>query len=74
MPWQVPWQVSVLCHEPTPTVLAPSESAFHDMNKLITANPKTTHPIIDCVFPFEEAKAVFTYLSQVHVGKVVIKL
>ncbi|KAJ7901069.1 hypothetical protein B0H14DRAFT_3123633 [Mycena olivaceomarginata] len=41
-----------------------SELRFHDMNKLITANPKTTHPIIDCVFPFEEAKAVFTYLSS----------
>jgi hypothetical protein len=24
--WQVPWQVLVLCHEPTPMVLAPSVS------------------------------------------------
>jgi hypothetical protein len=24
VPWQVPWQVSVLCHETTPTALAPS--------------------------------------------------
>ncbi|KAF7349034.1 Alcohol dehydrogenase superfamily protein [Mycena venus] len=48
---------------------------FHDMNKLITANPKTTRPVIDRVFPFEEAKAAFSYLSsQAHVGKVVIKL
>ncbi|KAJ7451397.1 alcohol dehydrogenase superfamily protein [Mycena latifolia] len=52
-----------------------SVSQFHDMNKLITANPKTTRSIIDCVCPFEEAKEAFTYLSsQAHVGKVVIKL
>ncbi|KAF8181458.1 hypothetical protein K438DRAFT_1841176 [Mycena galopus ATCC 62051] len=48
---------------------------FHDMNKLITANPKTTRPVIDRIFPFEEAKAAFAYIaSQAHVGKVVIKL
>ncbi|KAJ6457959.1 alcohol dehydrogenase superfamily protein [Mycena sanguinolenta] len=48
---------------------------FHDMNKLITANPKTTHPVIDRVFPFAEAKAAFAHLqSQAHIGKVVIKL
>ncbi|KAJ7806812.1 alcohol dehydrogenase superfamily protein [Mycena olivaceomarginata] len=48
---------------------------FHDMNKLISANPKTTRPIIDRVFPFEQAKEAFAYLaSQAHVGKVVIRV
>ncbi|KAF8144344.1 alcohol dehydrogenase superfamily protein [Mycena galopus ATCC 62051] len=48
---------------------------FHDMNKLIAANPKTTRPIVDRVFSFEDAKAAFAHLSsQTHVGKVVIKL
>ncbi|KAJ7733890.1 alcohol dehydrogenase superfamily protein [Mycena olivaceomarginata] len=48
---------------------------FHDMVKLITANPKTTRPVVDRVFPFEEAKDAFAYLtSQAHVGKIVIKL
>jgi hypothetical protein len=27
LPWQVPWQVSVICCEPTATALAPSVSA-----------------------------------------------
>ncbi len=45
------------------------------MNKLITANPKTTRPVIDRVFPFKEAKVAFAYIaSQAHVGKVVIRL
>ncbi|KAJ6543575.1 alcohol dehydrogenase superfamily protein [Mycena vulgaris] len=48
---------------------------FHNMNKLIAANPATSRPIVDRVFPFAEAKAAFAYLSsQAHVGKVVIKL
>ncbi|KAJ7260484.1 alcohol dehydrogenase superfamily protein [Mycena haematopus] len=48
---------------------------FQNMNKLITANPKTTRPIVDRVFPFTEAKAAFAHLeSQAHVGKVVIKV
>ncbi|KAJ7728323.1 alcohol dehydrogenase superfamily protein [Mycena metata] len=48
---------------------------FNDMNRLIAANPVTARPVVDRVFPFEEAKAAFAYLtSQAHVGKVVIKV
>ncbi|KAJ6549248.1 hypothetical protein DFH09DRAFT_1248874 [Mycena vulgaris] len=48
---------------------------FKDMNKLISANVELTRPVVDKVFPFEEAKAAFAYFeSQAHVGKVVIKL
>ncbi|KAJ7032927.1 hypothetical protein C8F04DRAFT_958287, partial [Mycena alexandri] len=48
---------------------------FNDMNKLIAANPVTARPVVDRVFPFEEAKAAFAYItSQAHVGKVVIKV
>ncbi|KAJ7161922.1 alcohol dehydrogenase superfamily protein [Mycena crocata] len=48
---------------------------FQNMNRLIAANPETTRPVVDRVFPFEEAKAAFAYLaSQAHVGKVVIKV
>ncbi|KAJ7691534.1 hypothetical protein B0H17DRAFT_935024 [Mycena rosella] len=47
---------------------------FKAMNKLIEANPETTHPVIDKVFDFTEAKAAFKYFeAQAHVGKVVIK-
>ncbi|KAJ7486684.1 alcohol dehydrogenase superfamily protein [Mycena latifolia] len=51
-----------------------SVAQFKNMNKLISANPDKTRPIIDKVFAFEEAKAAFAHLeSQAHVGKVVIK-
>ncbi|KAJ7795864.1 alcohol dehydrogenase superfamily protein [Mycena olivaceomarginata] len=47
---------------------------FNDMLKLMIANPKTTRPVIDRVFPFEKSKEAFAYLqSQAHVGKVVIE-
>ncbi len=33
------------------------------------------HPVIDRVFPFEEAKEAFSYMeSGAHFGKVVIRL
>ncbi|KAJ7671881.1 hypothetical protein B0H17DRAFT_192987 [Mycena rosella] len=52
-----------------------SVAQFKNMNKLISANPDTTRPVIDKVFPFEETKEAFSYFqSQAHVGKVVIKL
>ncbi|KAJ7509494.1 hypothetical protein B0H11DRAFT_1959842, partial [Mycena galericulata] len=52
-----------------------SVAQFKNMNRLIAANIETTRPIIDKVFPFEEAKAAFAHLqSQAHVGKVVIKI
>lgn len=43
------------------------------MNRAITANG--IKPVVDKVFPFEEAKEAYSYLqSQKHVGKVVIKV
>ncbi|GLB41523.1 putative alcohol dehydrogenase [Lyophyllum shimeji] len=48
---------------------------FVDMNRLLSANPEVTRPVVDKVFPFEEAKQAYAYLaSQAHVGKVVIKV
>ena len=48
---------------------------FKGMLRLMCANPETTRPVVDKVFPFEEAKEAFAYLSsQAHVGKVVIKV
>lgn len=45
------------------------------MNKLITANPDKTRPVVDKVFSFDEASHAYAYLeSQKHVGKVVIKV
>ncbi|KAJ7653519.1 hypothetical protein B0H17DRAFT_1267933 [Mycena rosella] len=43
------------------------------MNKLIEANPETTHPVIDKVFDFTEVKAAFKYFeAQAHVGKIYV--
>lgn len=45
------------------------------MVRLIIANPEKTKPVIDKVFPFDEALDAFAYLeSQKHVGKIVIKV
>ncbi|KAF7325464.1 Alcohol dehydrogenase superfamily protein [Mycena kentingensis (nom. inval.)] len=50
-------------------------SQFIDMTRLMIANPDITRPLIDKVFPFEQAKDAFAYLkSQKHVGKVVVKV
>ncbi|KAJ7055292.1 alcohol dehydrogenase superfamily protein [Mycena amicta] len=50
-----------------------SVSQFQAMNRLLSANPETTRPLVDKVFAFDEAKEAFEYLeSQKHVGKVVI--
>ncbi|KAF8075253.1 alcohol dehydrogenase superfamily protein [Lyophyllum atratum] len=52
-----------------------SVAQFVDMNRLISAHPEVTRPVVDKVFPFEEAKQAYSYLhSQAHVGKVVIKV
>lgn len=52
-----------------------SVAQFQDMNRLISANPEKTRPIVDRVFSFEEAKKAYDYLaSQAHVGKVVIQV
>ncbi|KAJ6536944.1 alcohol dehydrogenase superfamily protein [Mycena capillaripes] len=52
-----------------------SVTQFKNMNRLISANEETTRPIIDKVFAFEDTKEAFAHLaSQLHVGKVVIKI
>ncbi|KAG2143923.1 hypothetical protein BD769DRAFT_1420374 [Suillus cothurnatus] len=54
-------------------ILIGSVKQFEDMNRLLTA--RKIHPVVDKVFPFEEATEAYAYLeSQKHVGKVVIKL
>ncbi|KAH9938947.1 NAD(P)-binding protein [Amylocystis lapponica] len=48
-------------------------SLFENMNRLISERSIT--PVVDRVFPFEEAIAAYKHLeSQQHVGKVVIKV
>ena len=43
------------------------------MNRLLEA--RQIHPLIDRIFPFDQAKEAYEYLiSQKHVGKVVIKV
>ena len=50
-----------------------SRAMFEDMNRLITA--KGFKPIIDRVFPFDQASDAFRYLeSGSHFGKVVVKV
>ncbi|KAJ3867045.1 hypothetical protein EV359DRAFT_61780 [Lentinula novae-zelandiae] len=52
-----------------------SVAQFKDMNRLLSLHPEVTRPVIDKVFPFEEALKAYEYLeSQAHVGKVVIKV
>ncbi|KAF8890754.1 alcohol dehydrogenase superfamily protein [Infundibulicybe gibba] len=52
-----------------------SVANFANMNRLIAAHPEKTRPIIDKVFPFEQAQDAYAHLaSQAHVGKVVIKV
>lgn len=48
---------------------------FKDMNRLLEAHPEKTTPVIDKVFPFENAVDAYAHLeSQTHVGKVVIEV
>jgi NADPH:quinone reductase-like Zn-dependent oxidoreductase len=50
-----------------------SRQMFEDMNQALTVS--AIHPVIDRVFPFDEAPAAFTYLeSGTHFGKVCISL
>ncbi|KAJ3511573.1 hypothetical protein NLJ89_g4022 [Agrocybe chaxingu] len=52
-----------------------SVAQFEDMNRLITANPSVTRPVVDKVFAFEKAIEAYAHLeSQKHVGKVVIRV
>jgi NADPH:quinone reductase-like Zn-dependent oxidoreductase len=50
-----------------------SRQMFEEMNRALAA--PGIHPVIDRVFPFDEAPAAFTYLeSGAHFGKVCIRL
>jgi len=50
-----------------------SRHQFEDMNRLI--NAVQLKPVVDKVFPFENAQDAYDHLqSQAHVGKVVIKV
>ncbi|KAF9006635.1 hypothetical protein BDQ17DRAFT_1352115 [Cyathus striatus] len=52
-----------------------SVAQFEALNRLLAANPEVTRPVIDKVFPFEQAPDAYRHLqSQKHVGKVVIKV
>ncbi|KAF7303451.1 Alcohol dehydrogenase superfamily protein [Mycena indigotica] len=52
-----------------------SVSQLKMMIRLLEANPDTTRPVIDKVFPFRDAAEAFRYVEeQKHVGKVVIKI
>ncbi|KAJ6566465.1 alcohol dehydrogenase superfamily protein [Mycena capillaripes] len=56
-------------------ILVGSAKQFKALNKLLEANPDATRPVIDRVFPFEQAKDAFAYFEgRGHVGKVVIKV
>ncbi len=50
-----------------------SMQIFEDMNRAITVN--RLKPVIDSIFPFEEAPAAYLHLlSATHFGKIVIKV
>ncbi|EAU87971.1 alcohol dehydrogenase superfamily protein [Coprinopsis cinerea okayama7 len=50
-------------------------SEFEAMNRLIEAHPETTRPVVDKVFPFDQAADAWAHLeSQKHVGKIVIQV
>ncbi|KIY68665.1 NAD(P)-binding protein [Cylindrobasidium torrendii FP15055 ss-10] len=52
-----------------------SAARFREMNRLITANPEKTRPVVDKVFGFDQAVEAFEYLdAQKHVGKIVISV
>jgi NADPH:quinone reductase-like Zn-dependent oxidoreductase len=54
-------------------ILIGSVAQFKNMNRLFSAHK--TKPVVDKVFPFEQAPEAYAYLdSQKHVGKVVIKV
>jgi NADPH:quinone reductase-like Zn-dependent oxidoreductase len=47
--------------------------AFEDLNRAVAAH--TLHPVIDRVFPFDEARDAMHYLeSGAHFGKIIVRL
>jgi len=50
-----------------------SRTQFENLNRLLAASQ--IHPVIDKVFPFEQAREAYEYLNRRgHVGKVVIQV
>jgi NADPH:quinone reductase-like Zn-dependent oxidoreductase len=50
-----------------------SRTMFEAMNRAIAVNQ--VHPVIDKVFPFDQAQAALSYMeSGAHFGKVVIQV
>ncbi len=54
-------------------VIVGHRESFEDMNRAITAH--TLHPIVDRVFPFDEARAAFDFMAAGgHFGKICIRI
>ena len=54
-------------------VFVGSRAMFEAMNRAFTTHK--IHPVIDCVFGFEQARAAYEHLeSGAHFGKIVIRL
>jgi len=55
------------------TEFTPAFLRFEDLNRLLAASQ--IHPVIDRVFPFEQAREAYEYFSQHrNIGKVVIQV
>ena len=56
-----------------PTEFTHDFPRFEDLNRLLAASQ--IHPVIDRVFPFEQAREAYEYFSQSRdIGKVVIQV
>ena len=56
-----------------PTEFTDAFPRFEDLNRLLAAFQ--IHPVIDKVFPFEQAREAYEYMHQCrHVGKVIIQI
>lgn len=54
-------------------VLVGSRDMFEDLNRFVSANE--IHPVVDRVFPFQQAREAYSYLKGAgHFGKVVIEV
>jgi NADPH:quinone reductase-like Zn-dependent oxidoreductase len=53
-------------------ILVGSREMFEEMNRAMTVN--NVHPVVDRVFPFEQAREAYRYLeSGAHFGKVCVR-
>ena len=65
-----PAMVKGLCIQ---AIMVGSRAMFEDMNRAIAVNE--TRPVVDRVFPFDQAREALRYLqSAAHVGKVVVSV